>query len=605
MTNPKKTISRKDVPKKDAWNTEALYPSMKAWEADFTKVIHRSTAPFFPELDGFNGKLHKSAKTLKDLLECYFSIERKLRKLYTYAHLRHDEDIANEAHKKQYDKIGTMYHEFAKEACWIEPEILAIDKKTLQKYRRDPLLQEYAFYLEKLFRQKPHTLSEPEEKILALAGLALETPHKAFSSISDADFKFGSCADKADTHHELTHATYGLYIRSQDRTLRKNAFETLLGKYGEFGNSLTELLAGQLQKHLFFAKARNYTTCLEAALQPKNIDPSVYFTLIDAVHDNIHVLHAYMALRKKALKLKELHLYDTAVPFVQAPDMKFSYEEAEDLVIESTKPLGTHYQNILKDGLKSNRWVDRYENIAKRSGAYSSGCYDSMPYILMNFKGILRDVFTLAHEAGHSMHSYFSRTSQPYHYSDYAIFVAEVASTFNEELLNHTLLQNAKTKLQKAFLINEKLEDIRATLFRQTMFAEFELKIHSFVEARTPITPELLKHEYRTLNEYYFGKGVHIDPAIAIEWARIPHFYYGFYVYQYATGISAAIQLAEGVLHGGRQEQNRYLDFLKMGGSKYPLEILKKAGCDLTTVAPVTNAIAKFATLTKELAKLL
>lgn len=599
------SIQRKDVPKKDCWNVEALYPTMKAWEADFKKVIKPTTAPFFPQLLVYKGKIGKSSKNFKDLLELSSSLERKLRKLYTYAHLRHDEDIAEEVHKKAHDKITGMYHQFAQEASWIEPEILSIDKKVLQKYLKDKTLSEWHFYLEKLIRQKPHTLNENEEKILALAGQALDSPQKAFSSLSDADFKFGKITDSKGVHKDLTHGTYGLYLRSTDRTLRKNAFSTLLGKYSEFENSIAELLQGQMQKHLFHSKARNYSSCLESALFPKNIDTQVYHSLIEAVHNNIHVLHKYMKLRKKMLGLKELHLYDTYVPFVDSCDMKLSYKEAEDAVIESVKPLGDEYQNLLKQGLKKDGWVDLYENQNKRSGAYSSGCFDSMPYILMNFKGILRDVYTLAHEAGHSMHSLLSRTNQPYQYSDYAIFVAEVASTFNEELLMQHFLKNAKTKQQKAYLINEKLEDIRATLFRQTMFAEFELFLHNQVEKRLPITPAILKHEYVRLNQYYFGKEVTIDPEIAIEWARIPHFYYGFYVYQYATGISAAISLAERVTSGGKKERDEYLSFLKAGSSDYPIEVLKKAGCDLSTPHPVECALKKFASFTSQLEKLL
>lgn len=597
------TISRKSVVKKDRWNVEALYPSMKAWETDFKKIIHSKKAPYFKELDHFKGRLGKNAKELKGALDLYFLLERQLRKLYTYAKLRHDEDITDESCKKISDKISTYYHLFSQESSWIEPEIQAIDAKDLKKFMSDKILSDYHFFLEGLLRLKKHTLDADQEKLLALAGQALQTPQKAFSAISDADFKFGKIEDSKGVKKDLTHGTFGLYLRDKDRTLRKNAFTQLLGKYSEFENSITELLNGHLQKQLFYAKAKKYDSCLEAALQPKNIDTSVYHSLIQAVHSNIGSLHKYMKLRKKVLRLKEMQLYDIYVPFVESSDIKFSYKEAEELVIDSVKPLGAEYQDLLKNGLKTQRWVDRYENQNKRSGAYSSGCYDSMPYILMNYKGILRDTFTLAHEAGHSMHSLLSRTNQPYHYSDYTIFVAEVASTFNEELLMHELIQRASSKQEKAFLINEKLEDIRATLFRQTMFAEFELFIHDTVEKHIPITPALLKQEYLRLNQFYFGKEVEITPDIAIEWARIPHFYYGFYVYQYATGISAALTLADKVLNGGKQECKKYLQFLQSGSSDYPLALLEKAGVNMRTTAPVENAIKKFAKLTDELEK--
>ncbi len=599
------TIKRKDVAKGDTWNVEALYPTLAAWEKDLKTVCKAKKPPFFPEIKHFQGTLATSAKQLKAALDAFFGTERKLRKLYTYAHLRHDEDIADETYKKAYDQITNLYHAFAQESSWLQPEILAIAPATLKKYVKDSKLKEYDFFLEQVVRLKPHTLDEKEEKLLALADQALDAPHRAFSAISDADFKFGEILDKNGKKMPLTHASFGLYLRSQDRTLRKNAFTTLLGKYQQYENSLTELTSGQMQKHLFHARARNYDSCLDAALFPKNVDTKVYHALIDAVHENIGALHKYMKLRKKVLGLKEMHLYDAYVPLVDSFDMKLSYKEGEELVIDSVAPLGSEYQEALKTGLKTGRWVDRYENLNKRSGAYSSGCYDSMPYILMNYKGILRDVFTLAHEAGHSMHSLLSRKTQPYHYSDYTIFVAEVASTFNEELLMTKLIQKAKTKKEKAFLINEKLEDIRATLFRQTMFAEFELFMHNQVEKREPLTPALLKKEYERLNRYYFGKEVAIDPLVASEWSRIPHFYYGFYVYQYATGISAALALANRVLTGGKKERQDYLNFLQSGSSDYPIELLKKAGVDMRTKEPVTKAIQKFSSLTDELEALL
>ena len=599
------TIKRKDVAKSDTWNIEALYPTLKAWEKDFKTVCKVQKPPFFSEMKCFQGTLATSAKQLKAALDTFFGMERKLRKLYTYAHLRHDEDIAEETYKKAYDQITSLYHAFAQENSWLQPEILAIAPATLKKYTKDSKLKEYDFFLEQVVRLKPHTLNENEEKLLALADQALDAPHRAFSAISDADFKFGDILDKDGKKMPLTHASFGLYLRSQDRTLRKNAFSTLLGKYQQYENSLTELTSGQMQKHLFHARARNYDSCLDAALFPKNVDPKVYHSLIAAVHENIGALHKYMKLRKKVLGLKEMHLYDAYVPLVDSFDMKLSYKEGEELVIDSVAPLGSDYQQALKAGFKTDRWVDRYENLNKRSGAYSSGCYDSMPYILMNYKGILRDVFTLAHEAGHSMHSMLSRKTQPYHYSDYTIFVAEVASTFNEELLMTKLIQKAKTKKEKAFLINEKLEDIRGTMFRQTMFAEFELFMHQQVEKREPLTPALLKKEYERLNRYYFGKDVAMDPLIASEWSRIPHFYYGFYVYQYATGISAALALASRVLSGGKKERQDYLNFLQSGSSDYPLELLKKAGVDMRTTEPVTKAIQKFSALTDELEALL
>ncbi len=598
-------VSRKDVPEQDRWNLTTLYPSLEAWQKELQSVVTTDTPPFFPAASSLKGKLVASSDNLLQTLTGYFNIERKLRKLYTYAHLLHDEESVLEEPKKAYDTIVNIYHQFSQETSWLQPEIMSLDEKRLNEYLNDPALAEYHFFLEKLVRLKAHTLSEESEELLALAGQALETPQRAFSAINNADFKFGTIKDSNGNEKELTHATYGMYLRDSDRTLRKNAFLAVQTKYQSYENSIAEMLSGNVQGHLFDARARKYNSCVEASLYPKNIDVAVYKSLIEAVHAKIGLLHRYMKLRKKVLGVSELRYYDLYVPLIPSVDLHYSYEEAEELVISSMKPLGENYVSQLREGLKSGRWVDRYENENKRSGAYSSGCYDSNPYILMNYKGILRDVFTLAHEAGHSMHSLLSRKTQPYHYSDYAIFVAEVASTFNEEFLMQTLVEQAKTDAEKAFLINEKLEDIRGTLFRQVSFAEFELFIHECAEKRIPLTPQLLKDKYLELTKFYYGPDVVLDPEVAIEWARIPHFYYNFYVYQYATGISAALALAEKVRTEGQAATDRYLAFLSSGSSDYPIEILAKAGVDMRTAHPVSNALKEFERYIDELEQLL
>ena len=436
--------ARQDVLEQDRWNLASLYPSLASWQKEYTSVVHKEAPPFFEAITKYKGKLGDSADNLLKTLNTFFETERKLRKLYTYAHLLHDEEITLEEPKKAYNSIVSIYHQFGQEAAWLQPEILGLPEKRLQEYLKDPKLQSYHFFLEKLERLKSHTLTEDQEALVALAGQALDTPQRTFSALNNADFKFGTVKDGKGNDRELTHATYGLYMRDSDRVLRKNAFTTLHKKFQEYENSLAELLSGNVQAHLFEAKARKYKSCLEAALYPKNIDTEVYHALIDAVHKKIGLLHRYMKLRKKLLGVDELHYYDLYVPLIPSQDFTYTYEEAEQAIIDSVGPLGDEYLSLLDDGLKSGRWVDRYENENKRSGAYSSGCFDSSPYILMNYKGILRDVFTLAHEAGHSMHSLLSRKSQPYHYSDYAIFVAEVASTFNEELLSKTLVAKAK-----------------------------------------------------------------------------------------------------------------------------------------------------------------
>lgn len=595
---------RSEVDLEDKWNVESLYSSLASWQKDFKSIGEVDKYPHWPQLVRFKGKLGKDAKTLKSALEKLFEISRKLSKLYTYAHLRHDEDITDDTFKKAFMQISHLQHDFNQESAWFEPELLAIPAPQLKKLMASPILKDYRFYLEKIIRLKKHTLTSDKEEIIAQAGKALSSSIKAFSAISDADFHFGTVLDEKGKERELTHASYALYIRDQDRTLRKNAFEAMHGKYYEFENTLCELLNGNVQTHLFNARVRNFDSCLEASLYPKNIDVDVYHSLIFAVNSNIDVLHKYMRLREQVLNIGPLHLYDIYVPLTKDIDIRMTYEEAEEAVIESVEPLGSEYQNILRKGLLKERWVDRYENKNKRSGAYSGGCHDSMPYILMNYKGVLRDVFTLAHEAGHSMHSYFSNKNQPYHYSDYSIFLAEVASTFNEDLLMRYLLKKAKTNEEKIYLINQKIEDIRSTLFRQTMFAEFELFIHEMAEKNIPLTPKLLKEQSSRLNAIYFGPVV-IDSLIEIEWARIPHFYYNYYVFQYATGISAALALSDRVVNGGKKECEDYLSFLKGGSSKYPIEILKKAGIDMHSATPVEAAINKFRELVDELAVLL
>lgn len=595
------TPERSKVAKQDQWNVETLYPSLKEWEKDYTKVAGATSTPRWRHLAKYKGRLGESPQVLKEALDATMDTSRKLTKLYTYAHLRHDEDITNDTHKVAYNKILAALHDFAEETSWFEPELLAIDDKTLSNVLKSALLADFKFHIEKCIRIKKHMLPKEGEELLAMSAKALQSPHKAFSAINDADFKFGSVKDAKGKEHELTHGSYSLFLREKDRTLRQNAFTTLQGKYRGYENTLCELISGEVQGHIFNAKARKYASSLEAALFPKNIDTAVYHSLITAVNDNLGILHKYVALRSKVMKIPQLHLYDMYVPLMSAVDIRMPYKEAEEIVIESVAPLGAPYQNLLKKGLKDQRWVDRYENKNKRSGAYSSGCYDSQPYILMNYKELLRDVFTLAHEAGHSMHSQFSHTHQPYHYADYPIFLAEVASTFNEELLMRLMLERAKSKEERIFLINEKIEDIRGTLFRQTMFAEFELWLHETAEKNIPLTPKLLNETYRDLNRRYFGAKIAIDPEGEVEWARIPHFYYNFYVFQYATGISAALALADRVCKGGKTEREAYLTFLKAGCSRYPIDIMASAGVDMRSPKPVAAAIAKFGSLVDQL----
>lgn len=598
-------LERQEVQQEDKWDIAAIYPSDAAWEADFAKLASAKNPPYWPEIASYKGRLHEGPETMKDCLDKLLSISRLLEKLYVYAHLKYDEETTIDANKSAYKRISSTAHDFQEEVSWFEPELLALPEALIQSYLASPLLGDFRFHIEKIVRIKKHTLSPEKEELIAMAGKALQSSAKAFYALNDSDFKFGTVKDSSGASHELTNGSYGVFIRGKDRVLRENAFKTLHGKYRGYQNTLTELINGQVQTHVFNAKARKYSSSLEASLFPNNIDTEVYHALIKAVRNRLPSLHKYIKLRKKILGLDALHLYDMYVPLTPHADIRMPYSEAEKAVIESVEPLGPDYQNALREGLLQRRWVDRYENKNKHAGAYSSGCYDTNPYILMNYKELLRDVFTLAHEAGHSMHSLLCRTEQPYQYGNYSIFLAEVASTFNEELLTRYLLERANSKEEKIYLINQKIEDIRGTLFRQTMFAEFELAAHQMAERNIPLTPKALNEFFYSLNQAYFGSDAFIDPEIEIEWARIPHFYANYYVFQYATGISAALSLADKVIAEGAPARDAYLSFLKAGSSRYPIDLLKMAGVDMRSPEPVEKAIEKFDGLVDELEKLL
>ncbi|MBN2546394.1 MAG: oligoendopeptidase F [Spirochaetes bacterium] len=593
---PKK---RSEVDKNDKWNIEALFENDEKWQNEYNLLKNE-----IKNIIRFKGKLKESEKNILDMLEYSVEIARRIDKLYTYAHMKHDEDIKNDIYKSQYDIAINLYTDFSEISSYIEPELLSIDDEIMKKYLESKVLEKYKFYLEKIIRTKNHTLSENEEKLLSMVSNALTASYDAFKALSDGDIKFEDIVNSKNEKLPLTHSNYQVYIISRDREIREKAFRQYHEKFNEYPATMASLLYGKIKEHVFYSKARNFMSTLEASMFYKNIDTSVYLNLIETVRKKIKVLHEYLKYRKEKMKVNELHLYDLYVPFIDAEEFKINYDKAAAMVLDSITVLGDEYKNVLSDGLKKYRWVDRYENENKRSGAYSTGCYDSMPYILMNYNETLNSVRTLAHEAGHSMHTYYSNKYQQPIYSQYPIFVAEVASTFNEELLNTHLITNAKNKKEKAYLINSRLEEIRATLFRQTMFAEFELIIHQLVENNTPLTFQLLKKEYKKLNEFYFGNEVIIDNEIEIEWARIPHFYYNYYVYQYATGISASIALFKRVLNGGESEKNDYLNFLKSGSSKFPIDILKNAGVDMTTDKPVDDAINYFEELLNQLINL-
>lgn len=595
---------RKEIPEQDRWNVSALYKDSSVWTRDFSDIKEGNAAPFWPSLRQYGGKL-KNPTDAANFFKAYFDLDRKLSKLYTYAHLRMDEDLGNDETKTNYGKITDALHAFSLETSWVEPELLSLNDQEFAQIVQSPLLSEYKFYIEKIGRMRPHTLAPEQEELVALAGKSLRASYRSFGALNNADLTFAPAIDSKGNENPLSNGTYQSYLRSPDRALRKNAFLNLHQGYEAFGNTLCELLQGQVQSHLFIARARKFDSCLEAALFPHAINVDVYTNLIETVRKNLPIMHEYVRFRKEQMGLDEIHIYDLYAPLVPDVDIKMSYSEACDVVSESVAPLGKKYQEVLRRGLTKDRWVDVFENMRKRSGAYSSGCYDSMPYILMNYHGTFGDVTTLAHEAGHSMHSYLSRENQSYVYADYPIFVAEVASTFNEQLLLKLMKDRAKDNKELAYLINDEIERVRATIFRQTMFAEFELQLHKWAEEGTPLTPDLLKKAYLELNRDYYGPDLVLDDELAIEWARIPHFYYNFYVYQYATGLSAAMALNQKALSSD-EAMKAYLGFLSSGGSKFPLELLKKAGVDMESPEPVDSAMKKFQDLVaqfKELVK--
>jgi len=599
----KMSMVRSELPAQEKWNVEALYPDSTTWNGEFQELKGADERPRWPSIASFKGKL-KDPDAAASLFAHYFELDRKLSKLYTYAHLRHDEDLGDDTSKRDFGLISSLHHDFQVESSWIEPELLTLSESDFHLLLNHSSLQPYRFFLQKIGRMRPHTLSPELEEMMALSGKALDTSYLAFAALNNADMTFAPAVDSKGKEHPLTTGSYLSFLRGKDRDLRKSAFQNLHKSYQAYANTLCELIQGQVQSHLFLSKARKFSSCLEASLFPHQIEPVVYENLISAIHKNLPLMHEYIHLRKKVLGLSDLHVYDLSVPLVEDVQISMNYSEACEAVVASVAPLGITYQEDLKKGLYEERWVDVYETARKRSGAYSSGCYDSMPYILMNYQGTLNDVLTLAHEAGHSMHSLLSRRHQSYVYSRYPIFVAEVASTFNEQLLLEHLKAKAKSKRELAYLINYEIEAIRTTIFRQTLFAEFELQLHKWAEEGVPLTPALLSDYYLKLNQDYYGNSLVLDKEVAIEWARIPHFYYNFYVYQYATGLSAALSLFSQVKES-KEALTSYLQFLSSGGSLYPLDLLKRAGVDMRSGASVDAAMSRFKMLLVELQKCL
>ena len=596
MSKVKTLPPRDKVKTEDTWDLSSLFPSDEAWEKTFKKWEAK-----IPEFEKFRGTLGDSAKQLATALKYDSDYDREGERLGNYAFLKTTEDQANSVYQAMKGRFLNASSRAGQAASYMRPEILAIPAAKLQQFMATPELAHFKYKLELLLRKKKHTLGKKEEKLLAMQAEMSQAASTIFRQLNDADLKFGVVKNEHGEQIELSSATYSTLLHSPKRGVRKAAFHQFYAQYVAHENTLAATLEASTQRDVYYARAREYPSALEAALYQDNVPVSVYDNLIEAVHKNLPTLYRYYDVRRRKMKLKDIHHYDTYVPILSDIDKKHTWAQAVKVIIEALQPLGSDYCQVLEKGL-SGRWCDRYPNRGKQSGAFSSGSFDGDPYILMNYQPeVLDHVFTLAHEAGHSMHSHYSAKSQSFDYYDYTIFVAEVASTFNEQLLSRHLQKKAKNSLERAYLINHDIDAIRGTIIRQTMFAEFEKITHALCEAGEPLTVERFKQEYRRLLELYFGPDFTLDDELALECFRIPHFYRAFYVYKYATGMSAAIALADRVLGGGKQEREDYLTFLKGGGSKFPLELLRDAGVDMEQPKPVETALAHFGKLVDEL----
>jgi len=594
-----KIRERSQIPIEDTWATEDMYPSDAAWEEELATLELDQN-----ELVGYAGRLGESGEVLFNYLRKSETTDEKISLLANYCMRKSDEDTRNATYQAMTGKFMSIVVAMGAALSFETPELLAISDETMDRFYADyPALERYRRALSNVRRKKAHVLSPAEEKLLASAGELSQTPDTVYGMFADADLKFEDALDAEGNPHTVSQATFVPLQNSSDRTLRKNAYESLYKGFGDFKNTAASLLNAQNKQLKFFAEARKHKNAFEAALFNTNVPTSVYLNLIETVHKNMDKMHRYVRLRKKMLGVDELHFYDVYAPLVADADKKIPFAEAKQTVYEALAPLGEDYRKILKEGFE-NRWIDVYQNVGKRSGAYSAGAAVH-PYVLLNYSGTLDSQFTLAHEMGHALHSYLSNKRQNPVDASYVIFVAEVASTCNEALLMEYLLNKTTDKKERIYLINHFLEQFKGTLYRQTMFAEFELNIGKMVANGQTLTADVLCNEYRRLNEEYFGSDMVVDDQIAVEWARIPHFYYNYYVFQYATGYSAAIALSRRILKEGEPAVADYLSFLSGGCSKSPIDLLKGAGVDMTEPAPVEAALDLFGQLLDEMESLI
>lgn len=597
----KKLKKRSEVKEEYKWKIEDLYENDQLWQQEVDQILSLTE-----ELKGYKGRLGESAETLYSYLSLSDKADQLMERVYVYANQKFHEDTTNGIYQDLSDKATNIMMTLNSATSFATPEILEIPEQKIEAFYKEKMeLLQYQRMIQEIMKDKPHTLSSEMEELLAQTAELADGPDSAFSMFNNADIKFPTIKNEDGEEVEITHGRYGKLMESTDRRVRKETFEGLYSSYKKFKNTLASLYSTNVKKDIFYTKVRNYNSSLEHALDDSRIPVEVYHNLIEAVHENLPAMYKYMKLRKKALKVDELHMYDIYAPMVEDFKMEVTFEEAKQIVKEGLKPLGEEYLSILQEGFDTG-WIDVYENEGKRSGAYSWGAYGTHPYVLLNFQNTLNNTFTLAHEMGHAIHSYYSDKTQPITYAGYRIFVAEVASTCNEALLMAHLIANAKDKKEKAYLINYHLEQFRATLYRQTMFAEFEMLTHQMAEEGQALTAENLSSLYYDLNKKYYGDEVVIDEDIAMEWARIPHFYRNFYVYQYATGYSAAIALSKRILEKGESAVEEYIhNFLCGGSSKDPIDLLKGAGVDMSSKEPVEQALMVFADLVDQLEELI
>ncbi len=601
MTTAQALPKRSEIPTELTWNLEAIYPTDADWEAEFARVAAR-----LPEVASYAGRLGESARTLLAAFTTRDQIAEALGKLFVYAHMRLHQDSANSHYQALADRVTTLNNDFGAAAAYITPEVLAIPEERLERFVADePGLAVYRHQLDEMTRERAHVLSAEMEGLLAQAAELGAAPERIYEMLSNADMKLPMVHDEQGNLTQLTHGNYlTKFLESQNRDVRREAFEAMLGSFNAYRNTFGASLAAQVKRDIFFARAHKYGSALEAAHEAHNIPASVYDNLVATVNTNLGLLHRYLRIRKRAMGLETLHMYDLYTPLAREVEYKVAFEEAQRQVAAALAPLGADYVEPLTRGFRS-RWIDALENEGKQRGAYSWGSYGTQPYVLLNYQPGIDSLFTLAHEMGHSMHSYFTWDAQPFPYAHYTMFVAEVASTLNEALLTSYLLRTASDPALKLYVVNHALETFRATLYRQTLFAEFERETHARAEAGEALTPESLSALYKGLNDTYYGPEVAVDDLIEIEWARIPHFYSSFYVYQYATGISASAALASQILSEGEPAVQRYKRFLSSGDSDYSINLLRDAGVDLSTPQPIQAALDTFGQYLDQLEALL